>query len=56
MREIPEEVVGQLLSNKDALAACDIAVFVHDRYLFPSIHVIMSKNVIPLKSFVRRYT
>ncbi|KAL8119527.1 mitochondrial Rho GTPase 1-like [Apium graveolens] len=30
MREIPEEVVGQLLSKKDALAACDIAVFVYD--------------------------
>ncbi|KAK1364780.1 Mitochondrial Rho GTPase [Heracleum sosnowskyi] len=30
MREIPEDVVGQLLSNKDALAACDIAVFVYD--------------------------
>ncbi|KAL1809103.1 hypothetical protein ACET3Z_026093 [Daucus carota] len=30
MREIPEELVGQLLSTKDALAACDIAVFVYD--------------------------
>ncbi|WOH11568.1 hypothetical protein DCAR_0831057 [Daucus carota subsp. sativus] len=30
MREIPDEVVGQLLANKDALAACDVAVFVYD--------------------------
>lgn len=32
LREIPDEVVGRLLSNKDALAACDVAVFVYDRY------------------------
>ncbi|KAL5783672.1 hypothetical protein ACOSP7_008701 [Xanthoceras sorbifolium] len=30
LREIPEDGVGKLLSNKDSLAACDIAVFVHD--------------------------
>ncbi|GAY60093.1 mitochondrial Rho GTPase 1 [Citrus sinensis] len=30
LREIPEEAVAKLLSNKDSLAACDIAVFVHD--------------------------
>lgn len=33
LREIPEEGVKELLSKKDALAACDVAVFVHDRYL-----------------------
>lgn len=31
LREIPEEGVKELLSKKDALAACDVAVFVHDR-------------------------
>ncbi|XP_022746223.1 mitochondrial Rho GTPase 1-like isoform X3 [Durio zibethinus] len=31
MREIPEDGVAKLLSNKESLAACDIAVFVHDR-------------------------
>ncbi|KAJ0080118.1 hypothetical protein Patl1_22648 [Pistacia atlantica] len=30
LREIPEDGVGKLLSNKDSLAACDVAVFVHD--------------------------
>ncbi|KAK3200273.1 hypothetical protein Dsin_023688 [Dipteronia sinensis] len=30
LREIPEDGVGKLLSNKESLAACDIAVFVHD--------------------------
>ncbi|CAH1436836.1 unnamed protein product [Lactuca virosa] len=30
LREIPEDAVGKLLIHKDALAACDIAVFVHD--------------------------
>ncbi|CAL9135893.1 unnamed protein product [Musa acuminata var. zebrina] len=30
MREIPETEVKNLLSNKESLAACDIAVFVHD--------------------------
>lgn len=30
MREIPEDGVSKLLSSKEALAACDIAVFVHD--------------------------
>ncbi|KAK8949923.1 Rac-like GTP-binding protein 1 [Platanthera guangdongensis] len=30
MREIPEDSVRTLLSNKESLAACDIAVFVHD--------------------------
>ncbi|KAF5769454.1 putative small GTPase, EF-hand domain pair, P-loop containing nucleoside triphosphate hydrolase [Helianthus annuus] len=30
LREIPEDAIGKLLVNKDALAACDIAVFVHD--------------------------
>lgn len=32
MREIPEDGVKALLSNKESLAACDIAIFVHDRY------------------------
>ncbi|XP_021282186.1 mitochondrial Rho GTPase 1-like isoform X1 [Herrania umbratica] len=30
LREIPEDGVRKLLSTKDSLAACDIAVFVHD--------------------------
>ncbi|KAJ0977547.1 hypothetical protein J5N97_013021 [Dioscorea zingiberensis] len=30
MREIPEDGVKALLSNKESLAACDIAIFVHD--------------------------
>ncbi|OMO99161.1 Small GTPase superfamily [Corchorus olitorius] len=30
LREIPEDGVARLLSSKDSLAACDIAVFVHD--------------------------
>ncbi|KAI7755554.1 hypothetical protein M8C21_014095, partial [Ambrosia artemisiifolia] len=30
LREIPEDSVEDLLIHKDALAACDIAVFVHD--------------------------
>ncbi|KAJ7973369.1 Mitochondrial Rho GTPase [Quillaja saponaria] len=30
LREIPEDGVGKLLSNKESLAPCDIAVFVHD--------------------------
>ncbi|XP_054802314.1 mitochondrial Rho GTPase 1-like [Prosopis cineraria] len=31
LREIPEDGVRKLLANKESLAACDIAVFVHDR-------------------------
>ena len=31
LREIPEDGVKKFLSSKDALAPCDIAVFVHDR-------------------------
>lgn len=31
LREISEEGVRELLSKRDALAACDVAVFVHDR-------------------------
>ncbi|WOL03779.1 mitochondrial Rho GTPase 1-like [Canna indica] len=30
MREIPEIEVKNILSNKESLAACDVAVFVHD--------------------------
>ncbi|KAK8633253.1 hypothetical protein V6N13_014101 [Hibiscus sabdariffa] len=30
LREIPEDGVAKLLSSKESLAACDIAVFVHD--------------------------
>ncbi|MQM18320.1 hypothetical protein Taro_051309 [Colocasia esculenta] len=30
MREIPENEVKRLLSNKESLAPCDIAIFVHD--------------------------
>lgn len=33
MREVPEDSVKTLVSNKECLAACDIAVFVHDRFL-----------------------
>lgn len=32
LREIPEDGVKKLLSNRDCLAACDVAVFVYDRY------------------------
>ncbi|KAK9086717.1 hypothetical protein Syun_029111 [Stephania yunnanensis] len=30
LREIPEDGVKKLLSNKESLAACDVAIFVHD--------------------------
>nr|XP_043631970.1 mitochondrial Rho GTPase 1-like [Erigeron canadensis] len=30
LREIPEDAIKKLLNDKDALAPCDIAVFVHD--------------------------
>lgn len=30
LREIPVDRVKKLLSNKESLAACDVAVFVHD--------------------------
>lgn len=36
LREISEEGVKELLSKKDALAACDVAVFVHDSSREPS--------------------
>ncbi|CAI9102237.1 OLC1v1000476C1 [Oldenlandia corymbosa var. corymbosa] len=31
LREIPEDHVEKFLSSKDALASCDVAIFVHDR-------------------------
>ncbi|KAF7805122.1 mitochondrial Rho GTPase 1-like [Senna tora] len=31
LREVPEDGVRKLLTNKESLAACDIAIFVHDR-------------------------
>lgn len=31
LREIPEDEVKMLLSNKESLASCDVAVFVYDR-------------------------
>lgn len=31
LQEIPEDGVKKLLSNKESLAACDVAVFVYDR-------------------------
>ncbi|KAL5068725.1 hypothetical protein RYX36_019612 [Vicia faba] len=31
LKEIPESGVEKLLANKESLASCDIAVFVHDR-------------------------
>ncbi|XP_047958180.1 mitochondrial Rho GTPase 1-like isoform X2 [Salvia hispanica] len=36
LREIHEEGVKELLAKKDALAACDVAVFVHDSSRKPS--------------------
>ncbi|KAG6429714.1 hypothetical protein SASPL_107767 [Salvia splendens] len=36
LREIPDEGVKELLAKKDALAACDVAVFVHDSSRKPS--------------------
>lgn len=30
LREIPEDAIEKLLANKEALGACDMAVFVHD--------------------------
>lgn len=32
LREIPEDRLPELLSNQDFLAACDVAVFVYDRW------------------------
>jgi uncharacterized membrane protein len=31
LKEIPEGGVARLIGNKESLASCDIAVFVHDR-------------------------
>lgn len=31
LREIPEDGVQKLLTTKESLATCDVAVFVHDR-------------------------
>jgi Ras family protein T1 len=31
LREISEDGVTKLLANRESLASCDIAVFVHDR-------------------------
>jgi len=41
LREIPESNVSNVLSNKDYLAACDVAVFVYDRYGAKCVCVIM---------------
>jgi len=41
LREIPESKVSNALSNKDYLAACDIAVFVYDRYGAKCVYLIM---------------
>lgn len=32
LREIPEDGVKKLLSDKECLAACDVAVCVYDRW------------------------
>jgi len=32
LREVPDEKVKKLLSDKESLAACDIAIFVYDRW------------------------
>lgn len=34
LREVAEDGVERLLCNKEALAACDIALFIYDRYYF----------------------
>jgi len=31
LKEIPEGEVASLVADKESLASCDIAVFVHDR-------------------------
>lgn len=31
LREIQENQVSEVLSKKDALSECDVAIFVHDR-------------------------
>ena len=31
LQEIPEDVVKKFLSNKECLAACNVAVFLYDR-------------------------
>lgn len=36
MRELTEELVPTLLARKDALASCDVAGFVYDRYIVVS--------------------
>jgi len=41
LREIPESKVSNVLSKKDYLAACDVAVFVYDRYGAKCAYVIM---------------
>lgn len=34
LREIPEDKVKNVLSSKDSLAGCDIAIFVYDRLAY----------------------
>lgn len=36
LREVTEESVSDLLEQKDALASCDVAAFVYDRYTYAS--------------------
>ncbi|VFQ98689.1 unnamed protein product [Cuscuta campestris] len=36
LHEVPNDAVQKLLSGKDALAACDVAIFVHDSSSEPS--------------------
>lgn len=48
MQEVPEDSIKTLLSSKESLAACDIAVFVHDRY--------WKKNFIKLQSLFLIFT
>lgn len=65
LREIPEDAVGKLLSDKESLAACDIAVFVHDRYVqrftdtLASVHMVVLifwvTEPMSLFSIVQRY-
>lgn len=44
LREIPDDGVAKLLSNKDYLASCDVALFVYDRWVGKAFSVI-SKNL-----------
>jgi len=46
MREINEESVSSFLENKEAMAPCDVAAFVYDRYAV-LICLVSWKNILP---------